>query len=906
MNTEILVWDNEITAREYISYIAEQSGTFAYIGRDGKLYFKKIGEDSIELNKRFFRDIKFGEQFKISRIAYEDGIQDFKKGTIKNNTVWINQDNMYITNQEQIDNIYAQYKDFECYSFEGSTIIDPAIEVGDIIVIDDKKIIYQGELSFAGKFITSIKSNIKSKIKQDSSVKNKSEKSKIRRIESKIDQVEGNIDLIGNEISEYENKLSNLELNIDSITQKLENKIDITREVTGITKIKLEDCMKGELLELHIYGNNTVFERVLPSENLYPSKNLYPKGFGKIAINKINLKSDIQCVIANLDIVNHQYNTGLQFCRSLVIPIEQKSKKYTIFKKAGARFAVGTFDKEPSQGIIATNYISDENEGNGLTKLELTSADNDKYLVVFFYDAYNDSESLTMLYDSIEIYADYQEIELTQLKRGLKQFEGVCDELVIKDSKLEVIRRIGTDTEGNKYLLENENIEELSEIKIELAEGVNYIEILNYVANMKAKYVVRNEFTNRFATTVELKSSITQLVDSINLIASEKVGEDEIIAKLNVAIEGEQGIVKIEGNKIVINTDYFKINEDGTAEILNRKNIDYVYTELDIILALQHIRGDIVLPQFLIDMYKCNPNNTDSNINILDATTMLNIKNGKIPPVKTIDVNININPNDFEKTINIKTNDIFQTLLGTYQMYSYMLQCSYIYCGSSYSSENLPNTAGVFIDGQKGTIRLNNLNSKTTAYLSGDEISSYAIAASDGIGNGTCIHGINKSHNYACDWDGNQMIFYVDGQSAVTVSDKRLKTNINSINERILNAISKIKFKQFIAHNKPTGISFGVIAQELISEFKLNGLNIWDFNIVSEIKYEANDETLYYIVDYEQFLILKMKCLENLSKKQEKEIENLSTKLEELENERNEIKKKIDFLVRKINSEDKK
>ena len=51
MNTEILVWDNEVTAREYISYIAEQAGAFACIGRDGKLYFRKIGEDIVELNK---------------------------------------------------------------------------------------------------------------------------------------------------------------------------------------------------------------------------------------------------------------------------------------------------------------------------------------------------------------------------------------------------------------------------------------------------------------------------------------------------------------------------------------------------------------------------------------------------------------------------------------------------------------------------------------------------------------------------------------------------------------------------------------------------------------------------------------------------------------------------------------
>ena len=52
MNKVIAVYDNTVSARTYLSYIAEQAGGFAFIGRDGKLYIKsfkyalgkKIGE----------------------------------------------------------------------------------------------------------------------------------------------------------------------------------------------------------------------------------------------------------------------------------------------------------------------------------------------------------------------------------------------------------------------------------------------------------------------------------------------------------------------------------------------------------------------------------------------------------------------------------------------------------------------------------------------------------------------------------------------------------------------------------------------------------------------------------------------------------------------------------------------
>ena len=42
MNKEIAVYDNTVSARTYLSYIAEQAGGFAFIGRDGKLYIKSF------------------------------------------------------------------------------------------------------------------------------------------------------------------------------------------------------------------------------------------------------------------------------------------------------------------------------------------------------------------------------------------------------------------------------------------------------------------------------------------------------------------------------------------------------------------------------------------------------------------------------------------------------------------------------------------------------------------------------------------------------------------------------------------------------------------------------------------------------------------------------------------------
>ena len=265
-----------MTARTYLGYIAEQAGGFAIIGRDGKLYIRTIGEDTTELALRYFSEYSWGERFKVSRIAYEDGVQDFKKGNEVNNTIWISSDNMYIVDQEQIDNIYNEYQDFEVYSFSGTSIVDPAWDMGDIITIDNRKIVYQGELEYKGKFKASISSDIQAKSKEETTATKISETTKIRRVQSQIDQVEGTITQLVQETDEFQNQLSQVEQTVDQIQQQVSDTIVYKREVEGVTEIHLEDAGEADILELEIQGNKTYESNLYPGENVFPSESLQP------------------------------------------------------------------------------------------------------------------------------------------------------------------------------------------------------------------------------------------------------------------------------------------------------------------------------------------------------------------------------------------------------------------------------------------------------------------------------------------------------------------------------------------------------------------------------------------------------------------------------------------------------
>lgn len=271
---QIAVYDNTVTARTYLSYIAEQAGGFAVIGRDGKLYIKTFGENTVNIDINLFGDFKWGDKFSVSKVSYEDGTQNYKFGDETASTVYINQNNMYIVDSEQIENIYNQIKDFEVYSFEGETIIDPAYDIGDILIIDRKKVIYQGELEYAGKFKANIKSKIQAKTEQESMQTKSNSSEKIRRVQSEINQIDGKITQLVNETTEHEEKITQVEQDVDSIKQKVADTVDYKRDVEGITEVHLENAKEINILNLIIEGNKKYECNLYPDEDLYPSSDL--------------------------------------------------------------------------------------------------------------------------------------------------------------------------------------------------------------------------------------------------------------------------------------------------------------------------------------------------------------------------------------------------------------------------------------------------------------------------------------------------------------------------------------------------------------------------------------------------------------------------------------------------------
>lgn len=89
-----------------------------------------------------------------------------------------------------------------------------------------------------------------------------------------VDKQNQKIEGVINQIGDRTDKTTTITADIDGLASKVSTLADLTNDITGIQSVALANCVEGEVVELHIYGNNTVFKYQYLSDDLYLSDNL--------------------------------------------------------------------------------------------------------------------------------------------------------------------------------------------------------------------------------------------------------------------------------------------------------------------------------------------------------------------------------------------------------------------------------------------------------------------------------------------------------------------------------------------------------------------------------------------------------------------------------------------------------
>lgn len=448
------------TYRDVLDDLAEVTASVICLDDDGKLELRNINNTNDTINEEYLKDanVNFSETFGpvnsivLSRSSSDNVYMKDDTSITANGLCEIkiidNQIMNFNDRSDYLEDIYNKLHGLTYTIFDISStgvmyydLLDRFnIQIGDVtyscILFNDEQNITQGleETMYAVAPQTS----------QTDYTKADKTDQKINQTNLIVNKQEQEITAVVEQIGDRSEKSTTITQDIDTIQSKVNNIQDLTREVSGIKTITLENAMAGELLSLRIKGNNTVFSYLYPADNLYPSNDLYPKGDSKIIFNE-------------------------------------------------------------------------------------------------------------------EVY----DLGITE---ALRQNGQVCDEYILEDGQAKIIRRINSDG----TIKTTEETEDLGEFNLNLQDGLNSISIMNYNAEITAKYVIQSDYTDVFATKVEMNSSITQTAEEINLKVSKKVGEDEIISKINQTAES----ITIDANRININgtvsaNGNFKVDTNGNMECNN-------------------------------------------------------------------------------------------------------------------------------------------------------------------------------------------------------------------------------------------------------------------------------------------------------------------------------------------------
>lgn len=552
--------DKELTADYYIGYdytyrdvldeLAQVTASTICINSKDELEIRYIPKESaIELNEDYFKDtnVTFDNLYGpinsivLSRSGESDNVYLQDEESIENNG---------LCELKIIDNQIMNYNDRSDYlpaileKLNGLIYCTNNFDSRGICFLDlcdrytanvhDKLydcVLFNDEIKITQGLEETIYTEMPIETKTDYTKADKTDQ-KINKAYIIMDKVNKKLESVISEVDETSKKVTKIEQTVDSISQKVSDIEDLTRTAEEIKTVTLENCIEANLLELHIYGNNTVFNYLLLDDKLTLDDNLHLEGDDLISV---------------------------------------------------------------------------------------TDKDN-----------------------NIKTYS----LGITE---ALRQNNEVCDEFVLENGQAKVIRRVNKSGSTKA----KESVEDLGKLEISLKEGTNTITINNYTAKIKAKYIIKSAYSDTFATKVEMNSEIKQTKESIDLSVNKKLEDYSTTTEMNSAISLKAGEITSSVSKT------YETKESATKQYSNIKQTTDNITSVvgkkvgnDEIISKINQSAESVS----IDAKKININGTVSaNGNFLvDTDGNMKAKNG------TFSGNIDVGENNYLRSKDSKGNILMQ------------------------------------------------------------------------------------------------------------------------------------------------------------------------------------------------------------------------------------------------------
>ena len=398
-NTEISVWDNSITARQYVMYIAEKAGSIATINRDGELFLIPINDNlyTFNLDPYLFESYTEGDRFIISRVVYEDGVRKFEYGSIPEEgntlypslelypstdlypvvgsdeikqytTLYIGATNPYITDTTEVENIYNSVKGFSVYGMKISKVLgNPALDPYDLIRFTYKNKTYvtfaQNELTYNGVITQTFATDIGTLEKAQENVTVNSEEARFKKVYTQIDQMNGTIELYSGQVEDIRTTANNAYSGVGTLQKGMANYYTIEQ-----TEQFVADATSGITNTFQTSGGANIFRNTGLWFATSDSNNPYEFWSGKViktteynAVNRSAMLLQDDTLEQQESVPNGKYNVNFRYKKLITlanVSVVINGTSYTLDSETDTEFDLSL---DVSSQYINIHFISDEN-----------------------------------------------------------------------------------------------------------------------------------------------------------------------------------------------------------------------------------------------------------------------------------------------------------------------------------------------------------------------------------------------------------------------------------------------------------------------------------------------------------------------------------------------------------------
>ena len=350
----------------------------------------------------------------------------------------------------------------------------------------------------------------------------------------------------------------------------------------------------------------------------------------------------------------------------------------------------------------------------------------------------------------------YREYILDDMK-NLYQVGTVHDTFEYLDGKCSITKRIGIDDGGNKYILETPYTIDLKDLIIEVPDG-DYKIYTNYEAlHLNVEYLTQNQYTDTFATQVDVQSSIKIATDEVLIESKREILDngDALIASINTKSTGEVLInaskaINFNSTEFNVTTEKMKITigeGDNKKDIINANG---VLTNLQFKSANQ-VWGNGQSSNYFLGF---SPYINDNDGSVPSKKSYLQL-DYDIPDnfvVQNAYVTIFHTPVNWEKNTSVKTWGYCRNL-GVYNVYNsgnFKVNAAFFSEGQAIGEFNSTAITNVFGNATYWTAR----KPSDSSYLS-ESVTTKDIASSlNASGHGTLLVQSNDTPPYSSTIDG--------------------------------------------------------------------------------------------------------------------------------------------------------